>query len=331
VSVPSHLRLAAFAHAFAILWIYPLSRALDGGLIGPTLVVLCAPPFVAFGLLTRKRVAWILLVTEVALLLAVLAATLAFSRSLEVAWAIMPPMLHVALSGAVFLTRTARAPYLFDDGRGFRTTKRHQINLRTVVEIAGVRREAQTLDLSRAGAYATLPIDGLSLQQRVVFELHLRSGRALRLPAHVMSLHPKESEARSEGIGVRFAHLTPHDKRSLDVFIEEGRRHLRQPVRVRAAFDIKGETYRCETHDLSLSGCYLEAQPQLLQPGDPVALTLDLHDEDKLDVIGKVSWLPESERLGKPDGIAIEFHSLSKRDHERLMERLAEAGITDSD
>ncbi len=291
-----------------------------------TFLAVAAIP-IAWGLINVQRAAFIWMYIHVGVWLAIGGATAYFVKTNAVF--LYVAMAHVTLFSLPFLRRNARAPFVHGDGRGFRLGKRHDINLRSHLELEGKKRDAETMDLSERGAYVAVATEGLAVGQRVMVQIHLRDDQHIRLPAHIMSVNPDGLGAKTQGIGIQFSHLTEHDTERLLHFIAEGRRHMRTPIRVPATLMHKHQEHPCDTYDLSLSGCFLDAQDGLLQPGDHISLMLHLHDGDSVEVVGEVTWLPDEQTIGKPKGVAVEFRHLGREDAARIAARLNEAGITE--
>jgi Tfp pilus assembly protein PilZ len=285
---------------------------------------------VAWGLLSVQRAAYIWMYIHVGAWLMIGGATAYFVKTNHEY--LFFAMSHVVLTSLPFLFKNARAPFLFSDGRGFRTVERHDINLKSFLEVDGARREAETMDLSQRGAYVACDTAGLAVGQRVIIQMHLRANKFLRLPAHVMSLNANGSDTKVRGIGVQFSHLTEHDQTNIEHFITEGRRQsqMRAPVKLRASFVWEQRRHDCDVYGLTLNGCYLDDRERVLQPGDKVSLLLHLHEGDTIEVVAEVMWLPEDAtivQVTNTRGSATEFRNLSKRDAQRITERLQEAGI----
>lgn len=322
--LPMHLRAVLLLYALVAAWsgLMLLRAGDDAAVLMPSAVALAASPLIALGLWKVKRPAWFALMLQLSFFTVFALVTIPFCKDPTV---LAAPFLHLAASALAFIPRNARAPFLNPERRGFRQTKRWDINLRTVLNDETGSREAETLDLSQRGAYIAVHTKALTVDQKLMVELQLRGGEAFRLPARIMSVNPEGLGTKPEGIGVSWGALTESDTSRIERFIEEGRRHSRTPVQIDVAVKHGGKLLHCRSYDVSESGCYLQLSDASLHPGDSVALSLSLYDGDKLDLVGVVTWLPDQERAGKPDGIAVEFASLSKTDIARLKQRIDES------
>lgn len=291
-----------------------------------TIVAIGAIP-IAWGLLAVQRAAYIGMFIHVGAWIAIGSATAYFVKELHEY--LFFAMAHVLVVSLPFLHRNARAPFLFSDGRGFRAVERHDLNLTSFVEIEGDRRTAETTDLSERGAYVCMDTTGVAVGQRIIVQMHLRANKFLRLPAHVMSINAEGTGTKQRGVGVQFSNLQDHDKENIAHFIAEGRRQsqMRTPLKLQATFVWREQQHTCDVYDLSTNGCYLNDKARALQPGDQVSLQIHLHENDTIEVVAEVMWLPGDATIVAVTNIrgsAMEFRGLSKKDAQRIEERIAQ-------
>jgi hypothetical protein len=317
--------LYASSAFWCITWITE-ADANDAGFFMPAtgLAALAVP--IAFGLMRAKKVAYYLFYAHVVAWVAIgLAITGYIKHHRE--WVYFA-IAHVVVVAVLFLPGRVRGLF-FVMPSAMRTAARHDINLNTFIEAEGARRTGETVDLSQGGAFISVPTEGLSVGQRVVVQMHLRANKFLRLPAHVKSVNAQASDQNLRGIGVSWSHLTDHDKENIDHFMAEGRRmnKMQTPLKLSASFAWEQRKYTCDLYGLTGEGCYLDDKDHVLQPGDQVALTIHLHEGDTIEVVSEVKWLPGDATIVAVTNIigsALEFRGLSKKDAQRIEERIAQ-------
>ena len=95
------------------------------------------------------------------------------------------------------------------------------------------------------------------------------------------------------------------------------------------SFEHGGRRLSTETVDVAPGGCFVREDSGVCRPGDRLILTLMLHDDDPLEIVGEVMWLSTADSQGKPPGFAVQFQSMRKADAARLSERLKASGMDD--
>lgn len=324
--VPFIVRASAIGFGANALWGVLLFLAGEQvALVVPMAVLLLAAPVFAWGLLRIKRPFFIGSIIHTIAVLAIGAASLMFFADKALLSVAMAQALAVTV---VLVQPNVRAPFL-RRRQGFRAHKRYDANLRVSIDAGTFKRDGETIDVSIGGAYVDIATDGFEKDQRIKIDLELRQGKNLRLPARVVAIHQEGIGNKPRGLSVQFTTITRGEKKSLDQFISGGRHHERLPVHVPVTFESQGAMITAETLDLSVSGCYVRGPHLQCHPGDRLGMTVLLHENDPLEVIGEVMWMSITDTKGKPPGLAIQFLSLSRADRNRIRERLKEAGVHD--
>jgi Tfp pilus assembly protein PilZ len=289
----------------------------------PMALLLAISPLFTYGLMKIDRKFFIGAIIHTIAVSAIGGASLMFLQNKVILCIAMTQ----ALTATMMLTMpNVRAPFL-RRRTGFRQHKRYDANLRVTVDAESFKREGETIDVSVGGAYIDIPVDGFVRDTRVKLDLELRQGKNLRLPARIIAVNSEGMFNKPRGLSVQFTAMTRAERTSLETFISTGRHFERLPIVLPVSFEAHGTKLAADTVDVSLGGCYVKGAHTQCHPGDRLAMTFMLHDDDPLELIGEVMWMSLTDSSGKPPGLAIQFLSMSRSDKQRLTERLKEAGV----
>ncbi len=318
---PIAVRLMAVAYAATPVLVIWLGQAELPSLsvLLPNLLLLGAAPVIAFGVFRVRRWALTALGTHFFFTLGIAAVDAYFYNGLGA-----PMLCDIGVVAAMVLRlmpTDIRAPYLSRDGRGFRMSPRHEINLQAELERDGVRVCGKTYDMSQGGTYIECVPDGLTVGERCFLTLHMRE-RELRCQARLVSVNPEGLGVKPPGVGLQFSNLKESDAKTIEVFLSLGRKHPRLNVVLPIELSADRRFLRSETINLSLGGCFVRDGVGVFQPGDSVMVKIELQTHDEIDCVAEVAWL--AEEGADQVGLALQFSTLPKVDQRRLRERLEE-------
>lgn len=289
-------------------------------------------PVLAVGLWRVKRKAWIGLQV-----FSFLAVGIGLSHILVYPEHVSPVagfLSVISISALLVWKESLRRPFLAVDGRGFRRTTRHEIDMECQLMFGesgsqGIwQLQGRTIDLSEGGVYVTCDPSSLQIDQRCMFDTKLRNHH-LRTRARVAAIFPDGIGPKPRGIGLEFLNLVQTDRDTIAALIRSGRRHVRAPVALPIEVSLGARTVQLQTINLSRGGCFVNDPDNSFQPGDQVMFKIALHPGDEVEGLAEVAWAPEDERAARPAGFALQFQKMTRDDLMRLKERLADFGDRD--
>jgi Tfp pilus assembly protein PilZ len=321
-TVPTIVKAAAFAIGANVLWGLLLCATEDLGLVAPLGALLFVAPALAYGLLRVRRTFFIGTMIHTIAVVAIGAVTVPFVSSGWVPWTAVA---QAFVATALLLPQNVREPFLRTRAK-FRAHKRYELSLKVILEGATGSRPGETIDVSAGGAYVDIDPQGFEKDSRVKIDLELREGKHLVLPARIVAIHAEGVGNKPRGVALQFTAVTRSEKALLESFVSAGRHRQRMLLALPVSFELRGQKVNAHTIDVALGGCFVQDGSGVCTAGDRVMLTLMLHDDDPLEIIGEVMWLSSADTQGKPPGFAVQFQSMRRPEVERLRERLKAAG-----